>query len=308
MSNIALPDAAGKVDTFTRAEGPDTVHMQAVVPVDPDSGNPLDLATQTTLAALATAVGTLNAAAAAIQAAVEALNAKTTAVNTGAIAGTVALDAPSLAALETISINGTVPVSGPLTDAQIRATALPVAGTVALDAPSLAALETVSIAGTVPISAAALPLPADAASETTLSAVNAKLPALSGGRMPVELPAGGGGLTDSELRASPVPVSGSFSASIVPDDTAALMACLRALVHPVWADSASGRLRVVLDPLGGAQTLGTVTTVTTCSTVTNLTTCATVTTLNQLAGVSAASMIYDQMHAAWAQAVRPRIT
>jgi len=207
MSNIALPDAAGKVDTFTRTEGPDTVHMQSVVPVDPASGNPLDLATQTTLAALATAVGTLNAAAAAIQAAVEALNTKTSAVNTGAIAGTVALDAPSLAALETISINGTVPVSGPLTDAQIRATPLPVSGTVALDVPSLAALETISITGTVPISAAGLPLPADAASETTLSAVNAKLPALSAGRVPVELPSGGGGLTDSELRASAVPVS-----------------------------------------------------------------------------------------------------
>lgn len=71
MSNIALPEAAGNVDTFTRTEGPDTVHMQAVVPVDPASGDPLDLATQTTLSALATAVGTLNAAAAAIQAAVE---------------------------------------------------------------------------------------------------------------------------------------------------------------------------------------------------------------------------------------------
>jgi hypothetical protein len=45
------------------------------------------------------------------------------------VSGTVALDAPSLAALETISINGTVPVSGPLTDAQLRASTVPVTAT-----------------------------------------------------------------------------------------------------------------------------------------------------------------------------------
>lgn len=75
------------------------------------------------------------------------------------VAGTVALDAPTLAALETIqvgnfpatqavtgpltdtqlrasavpvSVSGTVPVSGPLTDTQLRATAVPVSGTVAV--------------------------------------------------------------------------------------------------------------------------------------------------------------------------------
>lgn len=147
-----------------------------------------------------------------------------------------------------------------------------------------------------------------AATEITLGAVNDKLPALSGGRLPVELPAGGSGLTDAELRANPVPVSGSFSASVTPEDTATLMSALRALVHPIWEEAASGRLRVVLDPLGGAQTLGTVGTVTTVSTVTNLTTCAAVTSLNQMAGISAASFIYDQMHAAWANAIRPRIS
>ena len=40
MSNIPLPDNAGRVDTFTRQEGADTVHMQAVVPVDPATGLP----------------------------------------------------------------------------------------------------------------------------------------------------------------------------------------------------------------------------------------------------------------------------
>ena len=194
MSNIALPDAAGIVDTFERVEGSDTVHMQSIVPVDPVTGDPLDLATQTTLAALKTAVDTLNVAAAAIQSAVQSLNTKTTAVNTGAIAGTVALDAPTLAALENTTVS--TGLAQPLTDAQIRASALPVTGTVALDAPSLAALETISITGTVPvsgpltdaqirasalpISAAALPLPSGAATETTISALQTLLTTIAG--------------------------------------------------------------------------------------------------------------------------------
>ena len=52
MSHIELPNAAGIVDTFTRLEGADTVHMQAVVPVDPVTGDPLLLAQQATLAAI----------------------------------------------------------------------------------------------------------------------------------------------------------------------------------------------------------------------------------------------------------------
>lgn len=52
MSSINLPDNAGHVDTFTRTEGEDTVHMQAVVPVNPANGDPLDLASQATVQAL----------------------------------------------------------------------------------------------------------------------------------------------------------------------------------------------------------------------------------------------------------------
>jgi len=48
------------------------------------------------------------------------------------------------------------------------------------------------------------------ASEETLSGINAKLPDLVNGRLPVDVPASDGGLTDDELRASPVPVSGTF--------------------------------------------------------------------------------------------------
>ena len=64
------------------------------------------------------------------------------------VSGTVALDAPSLAALETIELGTaslaaleSVTAIGPVTDAQIRATPLPVA----LDAASLAALENTTV-------------------------------------------------------------------------------------------------------------------------------------------------------------------
>lgn len=71
------------------------------------------------------------------------------------------------------------------------------------------------------ISAASLPLPTSASTsalQTTgnnsLSSIDTKLPsglAVTAGRLQVELPAGGSGLTNTELRASPVPVSGSVT-------------------------------------------------------------------------------------------------
>jgi hypothetical protein len=45
----------------------------------------------------------------------------------------------------------------------------------------------------------------------SLASIDGKAPALVGGRVPVVLPAGGGGLTDTELRATPVPVSGPLT-------------------------------------------------------------------------------------------------
>lgn len=129
MSNVPIKDAneaTRKVDVFTRTEGADTVETQAVALVDPGTGTPLDLATQTTVAALLSA-------AQAIQAAAEALNAKTNAVDTGAIAGTVALDAPSLAALESVTVSNMVAQG--LTDAELRASAVPVS-TPALGEPA----------------------------------------------------------------------------------------------------------------------------------------------------------------------------
>jgi hypothetical protein len=160
MSNVPIADAnaaARKIDTIQRTEGSDTVETQAVAVVDPTTGTPVNFATQSTLAAINTAIDTLNVATAAIKTAVEAL--------------------------DTSNISGNVGVTGSVEIT--NDTGSPVA---------------VSLAGS-----------ATAANQTTgnnsLASIDGKLPALSGGRMPVELPAGGSGLTDSELRATPVPVS-----------------------------------------------------------------------------------------------------
>jgi hypothetical protein len=148
--------------------------------------------------------------------------------------GTVAINAALPAGAATIgavNINGTVPVSlasttitgsvavtGPLTDTQLRASAVPVS------------LGSTTVSNTVAISAASLPLPTGAASETTLAALNTKVPAQGQALMAASLPvviasnqstvpvsltsttitgsvAVTGPLTDTQLRASAVPVS-----------------------------------------------------------------------------------------------------
>lgn len=235
-----IPITGGKVKTFPSDEGGETVSSQAVVTVDA-SGAPIELATQTTLAAL--------------KAAVDTLSAKIDACNTGAVR----LDGTTLAALESINaaisgtvavlnfpvtqaVSGTVAVSNfpvtqavdtgleqPLTNTQLRASAVPVSvsnfpagaateNTLSGLSGKVPALEGGRIPVALPSGAAGLtddelratPVPVNVpgvASETTLAAIEDKLPALSGGRIPVVLPAGGGGLTDVELRATPVPVS-----------------------------------------------------------------------------------------------------
>ncbi len=117
----------------------------------------------------------------------------------------------------------------PLTDAQLRATAVPVSGTF--------------FQATQPVSAASLPLPSGAATatnqttgNTSLSNIDGKLPALVSSRVPVDgsgvtQPVSGtfwqatqpvsiassvpvtGPLTDAQLRASTVPISGTVTAN-----------------------------------------------------------------------------------------------
>lgn len=143
MSNVTITDASAavvKIDTIQRTEGANTVQTQAVAVIDPATGNPLvpnadgsvnlspaqvatltppaaitGYATETTLAALKATADAIQTAAAAIQTAVVALNGKTTAVDTGNIAGTVTANTG---------------LSQPLTDTQLRASAVPVSGTV----------------------------------------------------------------------------------------------------------------------------------------------------------------------------------
>jgi hypothetical protein len=114
--------------------------FQATQPVSVASQPlPTGASTETTLAALNTKIPSVGQALmAASQPVVIASNQSAISVNTG--------------------------LSQPLTDAQIRATALPVSGTF--------------FQATQPISATALPLPTGAATETTLAALNTKTPAL----------------------------------------------------------------------------------------------------------------------------------
>lgn len=114
----------------------------------------------------------------------------------------------------TVAVSGTVPVSGPLTDTQLRASAVPVSGTVDLGSTSLTALEhisidnfpatqpvsgTVAISGTVPVSGSVTvsdgsgPLTVDG----TVALDSATITSLTSG----------GALTNTQLRASAVPMS-----------------------------------------------------------------------------------------------------
>ncbi len=112
---------------------------------------------------------------------------------------------------------------------------------------------------TQPISAASLPLPSGAATESTLSSMSAKIPALSGGNVPVLAAQSGtwavtdgggsltvdgtvgisgsvavtGGLTDAQLRATPVPVSGTVAVTGAGDATAANQSALNTLTGAV---------------------------------------------------------------------------
>lgn len=275
MATVPLDNPTGDALVFSTPAG----LVPSVAEADPVTGLPADRATETTLAALKTVADTLATAAAAIQAAVEALDAKATAIDTGAIAGTVSLDGATLAALETVNAN--TGLAQPLTDAQLRAAEVPVSGPIT-DAQLRAAA--------VPVSADALPLPTGAASETTLASVDGKLPALSGGRIPVELPAGGGGLTDAELRASEVPVVDDVVANF-------LYQMLMILQSPAAFDLSLNRLRQTAIIESG--------TVTTVSTVTN---CTTVGGLTSIDGRNGAMAINALDHTAWALNVGACIT
>lgn len=100
-------------------------------------------------------------------------------------AATSALQTSGNASLTSIDTKLTSPLSvtGPLTDAQLRASVVPV---------SLTSTTISNFPATQPISAASLPLPSGAATETTLSALNTKVTAVNTGAVTVStaLPTG----------------------------------------------------------------------------------------------------------------------
>jgi hypothetical protein len=126
------------------------------------------------------------------------------------VSGTVALDAGTLAALETIT------ATGPLTDAQLRATAVPVSGTVTLDAGTLAALESITVSGTVTATGPLTDTQLRATAVPVSGTVTATGPLTDAQLRATAVPVSGtvtatGPLTDTQLRATAVPVSGTVA-------------------------------------------------------------------------------------------------
>jgi hypothetical protein len=148
-----------------------------------------------------------------------------------------ALAAASLPVVLTAAQLSTLTPTTGLTDAELRASA-------------------------VPISASALPLPTGASTSalqttgnTSLSSINTKVPSglvVTSGRLQVELPSGASGLTDTELRASAVPVS----ASALPLPTGASTSALQSTI-----DASINTLLKPANTLAAVTTVGTITNV-----------------------------------------------
>lgn len=115
-------------------------------------------------------------------------------------------------ATQPVSIATSVSVTGPLTDSQLRAAAVPVTGTFYPPTQPVSIAASVSVTGpltdsqlratAVPVSASALPLPTGAATQSTLASVDSRLAGMLNVDTGLEQP-----LTNSELRSTAVPVS-----------------------------------------------------------------------------------------------------
>lgn len=174
---IGLPDAdvvGQRIRTQRLTQGGVLVDQEVHTLAAPD-GTLLDPATLATEATLQEAVAALAQAVAALQGTLQvagtvtatpsgtqavsgtiALDATTLAALesiTAAVSGTVALDAPTLAALEAITVSGQVSLDA-TTLAALESVTAAVTGTVALDGPTLAALEniTATVSGAVTVS------------------------------------------------------------------------------------------------------------------------------------------------------------
>jgi hypothetical protein len=83
------------------------------------------------------------------------------------------------------------------------------------------------------------------------------------------------------------------------DDSAAIMTLLDRLVNRMDIDPVTGRVRVQVDSIAGAQTLATVTTVTTVTTLSNQ---------SNIGGIAANSLVLDAMQSAWANSFLPCVS
>jgi hypothetical protein len=129
-------------------------------------------------------------------------------------------DAQLRASAVPVSISTAVPVTGPLTDAQLRANPVPVSGTVTANTGlSQPLTDTQLRASAVPVTVSSSALPTDAATSalqttgnTSLSNIDGKLPALVSNRVPVD----GSGVTQPVSAASlPLPSGASTEATLV---------------------------------------------------------------------------------------------
>ena len=205
---VGVPAQNKNLDTATTTTTAGLVHRQVISLADPEtatnyarvSGGSLQVSVQNATLAV-TQSGTFN---------ITNISG-TVSLPTGASTATLQTTGnTSLNSIDTKTpalSGGRVPVESNLvqglTDTQLRASAVPVSGTF--------------WQSTQPVSAVSLPLPTGASTSalqttgnSSLSSIDAKTPSLSSGRVPVESNLVQG-LTDTQLRASAVPVSLSSS-------------------------------------------------------------------------------------------------
>lgn len=125
----------------------------------------------------------------------------------------------SLASIDS-KLNSPIAVTGPLTDIQLRASPVPISGTVTstpsgtqdVNLVSSVEIEIKNDTGNpVPVSVTSLPLPTGAATAANQTTANASLASIDSKlTSPVAVT---GPLTDTQLRATPVPISGTITAT-----------------------------------------------------------------------------------------------
>ena len=216
---VGVPAQNKNLDTATTTTTAGLVHRQVISLADPEtatnyarvSGGSLQVSVQNATLAV-TQSGTFN---------ITNISG-TVSLPTGAATATLQTTGnTSLNSIDTKTpalSGGRVPVESNLvqglTDTQLRASAVPVSGTFW---QSTQPVSGTFWQATQPVSAVSLPLPTGASTSalqttgnSSLSSIDAKTPSLSSGRVPVESNLVQG-LTDTQLRASAVPVSLSSS-------------------------------------------------------------------------------------------------